>query len=89
MKAFDHVCNDIGVPINRDKTGGPATKICYLGLEIDSEEGILTVPADTIEFARASLHDLITRKKVSLKTMQSLVGRLNFIAKAIPSGRAF
>ncbi len=86
MKAFEHVCTDIGVPINRDKTEGPTTQICYLGLDIDSEKGLISVPHEKIELAKERLIDLISRKKVSLKTMQSTVGRLNFIAKAIPSG---
>jgi hypothetical protein len=32
MKTFDHVCERLGVPIAKEKTEGPMTKLEYLGL---------------------------------------------------------
>ena len=38
-----------GVPIAYEKTEGPTTKICFLGLEIDSEEMVVRIPMPKIE----------------------------------------
>jgi hypothetical protein len=38
MKTFDHVCERLGVPIAKEKTEGPMTKMEYLGLTLDTIE---------------------------------------------------
>lgn len=89
MDTFDFVCKDIGIPINHDKTEGPTTRLTYLGIEIDSERGELKIPAEKILKISQLLEQVLNHKKLRLKKLQSIVGLLNFICKAIPSGRAF
>lgn len=89
VDTFDFICGDIGVPLNEDKTVGPVTTIVYLGLEIDSENGIIRIPHEKIIALIHLLEAFKDRKKITLKQLQSLVGSLNFICRAIPSGRAF
>jgi hypothetical protein len=36
IKSFEKVCEKLGVPLAREKSLGPSTKMVYLGLEIDS-----------------------------------------------------
>ena len=38
----------LGVPVSSDKTEGPKTKICFLGLVIYSEEMLVRIPATKI-----------------------------------------
>ncbi|XP_053405702.1 uncharacterized protein LOC123536155 isoform X1 [Mercenaria mercenaria] len=89
LDTFDFICQDMGVPVNDEKTEGPTTKMVYLGLEIDTIKGIIKIPKDKIETAKILLTEAFHSKKITLKKLQSLVGLLNFFAKAIPSGRAF
>ena len=89
MNCFDNVCQDLGVPVNDSKTEGPTTRLEYLGLEIDTVDGVIRIPSDKLEKVQTQLLLFINSKKVTLKFLQSLVGLLNFLSKAIPSGRAF
>jgi len=36
MTGFTNMCEDLNVPIALDKTEGPAQRITFLGIEIDS-----------------------------------------------------
>ena len=37
-------CNDLGVPVSISKLEGPATKITFLGINIDTIQGELSLP---------------------------------------------
>ena len=42
---FHHVCKRLGVPLADDKCEGPATCLTFLGIEIDTVEMELRLPA--------------------------------------------
>ena len=50
VERFENVCREFGVPLAADKSVGPprgeATKIIFLGLEIDSVQQTLSIPQD-------------------------------------------
>ncbi|XP_056008909.1 uncharacterized protein LOC130051257 [Ostrea edulis] len=86
---FQATCEELGVPINHKKTQGPTTRLCFLGLGIDTVAQTIFIPDNKIQELQSKLHALVALKKVTLKEMQSLCGSLNFFAKAIPGSRAF
>lgn len=49
MSVFKDKMTLLGVPIAVEKTEGPTTKICFLGLEIDSEEMVVRIPLPKIQ----------------------------------------
>ena len=79
----------LGVPIAHEKTEGPTTKICFLGLEIDSEQMVVRIPMPKIKEIIQKIEDLLAHAKCTLKQMQSLIGSLNFACRAITQGRPF
>lgn len=89
MSVFREVCFELGVPIAEEKTLGPSCIIIFLGLEIDTIEMVVRIPLQKLNEAREKLIVTWQRKKVTLRWLQSLVGLLNFCAKAIPAARAF
>ncbi|MCG7866997.1 MAG: hypothetical protein JAY74_11590 [Candidatus Thiodiazotropha taylori] len=89
MAVFEQQMNVLGVPIAREKTEGPVTKICFLGLEIDSVEMVIRIPREKIEEISQKIQELLNRHKCTLKQMQSLIGSLNFACRAITPGRPF
>ncbi|XP_053404896.1 uncharacterized protein LOC128558742 [Mercenaria mercenaria] len=90
MSSFDHVCRELGVPLCEEKWVGPTQCLTYLGLDIDSKNQTIRVPSEKIRKAISRLQPLVkNQKKITLKQLQSVVGLLNFISKAIPAGRAF
>ena len=89
LKEFHKMCDFIGVPIAHEKTEGPVTKLIFLGLEIDSIAETLKIPQAKLEELREKIFKALSRKKLSLKEMQSIIGSLNFACRAIAPGRAF
>lgn len=89
MQTFDNLCKNLGVPIAEEKNEGPVTRLCYLGLGIDTEEFKIYVPEEKIIKLKAQLNTTLGRKKVTLKELQSLTGSLAFCSKALPAARAF
>lgn len=89
MTAFANVCLRLGVPIADEKTVGPCTNIEYLGLTIDSDELLVTIPQDKINKLQDQLTSVLSKRKATLKEMQSLTGSLAFCTRALPSGRTF
>lgn len=79
----------LGVPIKKEKTEYPSTKIIIYGIEIDSVAMESCLPTEKLQKIREKLNDVVRRKKVTLKTLQSLIGLLNFACCFICPGRAF
>jgi hypothetical protein len=89
LNNFQKICDFIGVPIAQEKTEGPVTKLTFLGLEIDTIEQRVRIPENKISQLREKIRAALSRKKLSLKEMQSIIGSLNFACRAVAPGRAF
>ncbi|XP_071109378.1 uncharacterized protein [Haliotis cracherodii] len=81
----------LGVPIAHDKTVGPTTKLTFLGLEIDTIAMQIRIPEPKIKEATREIQDILSTGniKVTKRALQSLIGKLNFMCRAIPMARAF
>ncbi|MBV2113440.1 MAG: hypothetical protein KUF82_21005 [Candidatus Thiodiazotropha sp. (ex Ctena orbiculata)] len=89
MAVFQDKMTLLGVPVASEKTEGPTTKICFLGLEIDSEEMVIRIPKSKIDEITQKIEEILPRQKCTLKQMQSLIGSLNFACRAVTPGRPF
>ncbi|XP_045194970.2 uncharacterized protein LOC123550604 [Mercenaria mercenaria] len=89
VSAFTGLCNTLGVPIADDKSVGPTTIMLFLGLEIDTNEMLVRIPIHKVDELVGLHKGIMNRKKVSLKELQRLVGKLNSFGQAIRSSRAF
>ena len=87
MTAFENVCLRLWVPIADNKTVCPCTNIEYLGLTIDSDELLVKIPQYNIEKLQDQLTSILSKRKVTLKEMQSLTGSLALCTRALLSGR--
>ena len=89
MCSFQALCERFGVPIAQEKTEGPVTSITFLGLEIDSVVGQVRVPEDKVSSLLEKINIILGKEKVTRRTLQSVVGSLNFVCRAVSPGRAF
>ncbi|XP_070604766.1 mas-related G-protein coupled receptor member H-like [Erythrolamprus reginae] len=89
MRDFEALCAQLGVPLAPKKTEGPATKITFLGIELDSEEQSSRLPLDKLVKIRDKLDQVLGCRKVTLRQLQELAGILNFACRVIVPGRAF
>ena len=68
---------------------GPATKLIFLGIEIDTLDMVIRIPEEKIVALKNTLVEVLDKTKITLRDLQSLVGTLNFCSKAIPAARTF
>ncbi|XP_046337870.2 uncharacterized protein LOC124119423 [Haliotis rufescens] len=82
---------ELGVPVAHAMTVGPASCLTFLGLEIDTVRMQVRIPQEKIVNINAIIHDMLAsgNHKVTRKALQSLVGKLNFMCRAIPMGGPF
>jgi hypothetical protein len=90
MSCFFEKCTELGIPIAEDKTEGPVTVLVFLGLELDSELMQVRIPLDKVKQTIDQIIDLLKHlRSVTLKELQSLIGSLNFLCRAVKPGRPF
>ena len=89
MKAFLEVCAMVGVPISMNKTEWACRLIIFLGVLLDGEHFCLSIPEEKRNKAIQELEWMISRKKTTVKSIQSLAGLLNYLNRAIFGGGAF
>ena len=61
---------------------GPATKLIFLGIEIDTLDMVIRIPEEKIVALKNTLVEVLDKTKITLRDLQSLVGTLNFCSKA-------
>eukprot|EP00079_Xenopus_tropicalis_P012677 XP_002939985.2 PREDICTED: uncharacterized protein LOC100487960 isoform X1 [Xenopus tropicalis] len=89
LQTVQAVADLFGVPLAPDKTEGPSTCLRFLGIEIDTIKQECRLPLDKIQQLREEVGYAQTAKKVTLRQLQSLLGKLNFACRIIPMGRVF
>ena len=82
-------CQILGVPIAVQKTVGPSTKIAFLGIEIDSEEGLLSLPQEKLLHTKSVINTWRGRKKCTKLELLSLIGTLHHASTVVKPGRIF
>ena len=58
LRTISAVCESLGVPLAIDKTEGPTSCLTYLGIEIDTEAGILRLPREKLDRLHADLQQV-------------------------------
>ena len=89
LQNFILMCDYLGVPLPPEKTVGPDTVLQFAGITLDSVLFEARLPEDKLVKCRLMLHNFYTRRTVTLKELQSLIGLLNFTCTVVAPGRAF
>lgn len=89
LHTMERVAGQFGVPLAPEKTEGPTTVIKFLGIVIDTGMMECRLPEDKVRDLADSVRQVRTSKKVQLRQVQSLLGKLNFACRVIPMGRVF
>lgn len=78
MHTFQSMCVEMGIPLNQDKSVQPTTCLIFLGLEIDTIKMQIRIPREKVDELMNLLLFWVSKNKIKLSTLQSLVGKLNF-----------
>ncbi|XP_014832845.1 PREDICTED: uncharacterized protein LOC106910690 [Poecilia mexicana] len=79
----------VGVPLSREKTLGPSTKLEFLGINLDSDQMLASLPEDKLARIRQISRSHLSSSVLSKRVLLSLLGHLNFAMRIIPQGRSF
>ena len=89
VEVLEKVCRKFGIPLAPDKSVGPTTKIVFLGLEIDSDRFTVSIPQPKIEKIIEKTENALNSTRLMLRDLQSLIGSLSFVCKAVSPGERF
>ncbi|KAL0161246.1 hypothetical protein M9458_044971, partial [Cirrhinus mrigala] len=81
--------SELGIPLAQDKTEGPSTFIEFLGINLDSQKFLASLPKEKIDRTIVIASTLLTNTSCSKRELLSIVGHLNFAMHIIPQGRPF
>ncbi|KAL5459763.1 hypothetical protein EMCRGX_G033134 [Ephydatia muelleri] len=74
LSVMRQACVELGIPLAEHKTEGPATRITFLGIMIDTTAGQLSLPPEKLARVQSLLADWGDRKSCSKKELKSLIG---------------
>lgn len=89
LKRFFAMCKLLGIPVAEEKTVLPCTCLTFLGLEIDTNAQQVKVPQCKLDACGQKLKAVQNKSSISLRELQSLLGYLNFLTRAVSGGRTF
>ena len=89
LEIFINICDLTGFPIAHEKTMGPARVLPFLGITLDSVKMEARLPPDKLAKCKSSIQELLSKRSVRLRDLQSTLGLLNFACSVVVPGRAF
>ena len=66
-------CLELGVPVAQNKVEGPATVLTFLGIQVDTWAGALSLPPMKLERTRNTITEWLARKAATKRELQSLI----------------
>ncbi|XP_055346824.1 uncharacterized protein LOC129594230 isoform X1 [Paramacrobiotus metropolitanus] len=89
VQLFIAAADRLGIPLATEKAEGPATKLTFLGVELDSVACTIALPPNKHAAILLLLQQWAVRSLCTKTELQSLIGTLQFAAKCVPVGRLF
>ena len=80
---------DLGVPVASHKTEGPATRLTFLGILIDTQSFTLSLPEAKLIRIRQKVQTAISTVSMTRRELESLLGHLSHAATVVRPGRLF
>lgn len=89
LNAWKFLCRDLGVPLSPEKTEDPSQTMVFLGIELSTYTMTAQLPVDKLRNYAQIVYDSMSRRKLQLQEMQSIVGCLQFATSVVTPGKAF
>jgi hypothetical protein len=83
------VISEYGLVVNPDKTEGPAQRITFLGILLDSIERTLSCTPERLAELRSLLSQSVAGAEVKITFLDTLIGKLQFVSQVLPGARPF
>ena len=89
LRSAQQVFSDFGLVINQEKTEGPSQRIVFLGILLDSVNQTLSCTTERLAEITTLLSTAIENPRITLSSLASLIGKLQFAASVLPGARPF
>ena len=89
LATLEEECAALGVPLAPEKKEGPSTNLTFLGIQIDTESGLLSLPPIKLRRLQQEVSRWMDRSDCQRRELESLIGTLQHAAKVIHPGRSF
>ena len=92
QQAFDllgQIMINIGIRESTKKAVAPTSCMTFLGILFNTLEMTMTITPERCEEVRGILQAWLLREQASLRDMQQLLGKLNFLCSTVRAGRVF
>jgi hypothetical protein len=80
---------ELGWAISWSKVEGPTRVITFLGIILDSTRMCLELPGGKLQELQDLVEKTLGQKRISLKQLQSLAGKLNWATQVVRGGRTY
>ena len=89
LETIKAVSRQLGVPLAEEKCEGPTTNITFLGINIDTERQLLTLPLEKLVKLQETLKPWTSKRWCRRRELESLIGLLHHAARVVILGRSF
>ena len=89
LQFFLSLCSRLGIPVAPHKTLGPAQVLEFLGVQLDTINMQAELPHQKIVEYSKSVEAITAMKKVTLRELKSVLGKLQFSTIVVQHGTAF
>ena len=89
MNTFLKISEELGVPIAENKAVHQTTVLTFLGLEIDTVLMVVRILSCKLLKLKSYIEEILIRRKIKNRFLDSAVGLKSFCARVIPSAMAF
>ena len=87
--ALTRLLDTLNVETSKDKIVPPTTRLEFLGITFDSEKMTMEISMEKIKETKDEIGKWLTKSAARRREAESLIGKLQFIAKCVRSGRIF
>jgi hypothetical protein len=89
VQAMLRLFKELGIPISADKLEGPLCELVFLGILFDTVSMTIRLSDEKLHELQEELTLWANKRTASREELQSLIGKLSFAAKVVPTGRTF
>lgn len=89
MKEALHFIKSLGLPIADEKVQPPATCVKYLGIWLNIDHRLISMPDEKVNRFLKLVDWVMTQSQVSKKLVQSLIGKIIHLSSCVPVARVF
>ena len=87
--ALSFILSELGLTEAEDKAVAPTTELIYLGVQFDTVKMLMRIDADKCAELKSELSSWCRRTVATKQELQSILGKLMWISRAVKFSRAF